>query len=1131
MKKNNTSKKKLGIYLDIDSVNWSLVTSETNELIDMGVYAFTAGCENFGMGKREVSKMLGRRMIRLRRIRYARVRTRKYHLLKELIAHKMCPLCLESLERWKKTKFFPEEELREWLAMNPYKLREKGIKEMLSIEEIGRVLYQVSRHRGYNVKQRNSRLIDSVLAKGIPAERKIGYLKTQQSIRNKKTLGQYLEGLLPPDKVSYATPKERIRNRICITQMYFQELHKIWEFQSRFNHRLTDKIRNKLMGTPGDFDPKGLLFFKRPLKSMKHKVGKCMFEKNKPRCSVSSLQYQALEGWKWVNTIRVNSKPLTSSDAAKVYHYYATHYRFSFLEIKELLGMATSRNFNYKDEQSFTGSFINSEMSKRKFFGSRWFQMEEKEKEDIYHSLSFFTSTERLASCAENKWGLSASSAKQFSSLRLDKNYAPVSRKACVKILYFLKRGYPYKQAVFLAGVKNAIGADNWNSLDQTQQQELSLLLLNTYRESSSSKIIKDLERLIFEIAGLQQFNPKKLYGFSQSHKENRKTSFLPKDKRGDEEIKQLKNPLLIHSAFKMRKVINAVIKEYGGVSEIACELSVHLKTNRMQRFMHKIGKKKKQTNYQFYQARLSDLGENVLPKNLLKYDLWKESSQTCPYSGKEIPLELLFTSHIEVVYIHPWSRSLNDTILNKTLCVAEVAEQLEERTPYEFFQTEAPEDWEEVKKRASKLFSNTTSHPTNFRKYIRFIKKYNYRDVVKKQFNDPHQLSKNVAEILGQVCDKVSMIPGIISEDLIDEWMLVNTFKEKNLQYDYRVNALRAYVNAVNTKEHVLALARLNKYKRNVQLQKVPIPNSHFLEQIEKKINSLLIAVQNTHRIVSKRRLRSGTSNQRLTSNVKSIRGSLHKDTLYGKRTPPLLNEGLHIRKPLTVIKTTSQLAKIVDPKIKAIISKKIQWDGKEKSAVPLDQLMEYDHEGAPVPQIFLPNKKGNKVPVYKVRMRENFSSPVQLKKHLNGYVVPRNNHHILIYKTNENEYQEEVTTFWEVIKRSKRGDQTYRSISSKEGTVVTHLHINDLFLLGLNEEQADLHLLPEFVLRKHLYRVQKLSSKYYEFRIAYRKFNTSCDYPEYIRINNFGNKKTGWKTYNPIKVKITLTGKLEIM
>ena len=84
---------------------------------------------------------------------------------------------------------------------------------------------------------------------------------------------------------------------------------------------------------------------------------------------------------------------------------------------------------------------------------------------------------------------------------------------------------------------------------------------------------------------------------------------------------------------------------------------------------------------------------------------------------------------------------------------------------------------------------------------------------------------------------------------------------------------------------------------------------------------------------------------------------------------------------------------------------------------------------------------------------------------------------------------------------------------------------------VLGLNEEKSELHLLPEFVLRKHLYRVQKLSRKYYEFRIAYKKFNVSNEFPEYIRINNFGDKKTGWKTHNPIKVKVSLIGKLEII
>ena len=35
----------------------------------------------------------------------------------------------------------------------------------------------------------------------------------------------------------------------------------------------------------------------------------------------------------------------------------------------------------------------------------------------------------------------------------------------------------------------------------------------------------------------------------------------------------------------------------------------------------------------------------------------------------------------------------------------------------------------------------------------------------------------------------------------------------------------------------------------------------------------------------------------------------------------------------------------------------------------------------------------------------------------------------------------------------------------------------------------------------------------------------------PEYIRINNFGTRKTGWQTYNLVKVKIDLIGNIELM
>ena len=39
---------KLGIYLDVNTVNWTLFNAQDNHLIDAGVHVFRQGCENFG---------------------------------------------------------------------------------------------------------------------------------------------------------------------------------------------------------------------------------------------------------------------------------------------------------------------------------------------------------------------------------------------------------------------------------------------------------------------------------------------------------------------------------------------------------------------------------------------------------------------------------------------------------------------------------------------------------------------------------------------------------------------------------------------------------------------------------------------------------------------------------------------------------------------------------------------------------------------------------------------------------------------------------------------------------------------------------------------------------------------------
>ena len=57
----------------------------------------------------------------------------------------------------------------------------------------------------------------------------------------------------------------------------------------------------------------------------------------------------------------------------------------------------------------------------------------------------------------------------------------------------------------------------------------------------------------------------------------------------------------------------------------------------------------------------------------------------------------------------------------------------------------------------------------------------------------------------------------------------------------------------------------------------------------------------------------------------------------------------------------------------------------------------------------------------------------------------------------------------------------------------------------------------------------IQKLSSKFYEFRLAYKQASPRTDAPEYIRVNNFGERKTGWNTYNPVKVEVDVIGQIK--
>ena len=259
------------------------------------------------------------------------------------------------------------------------------------------------------------------------------------------------------------------------------------------------------------------------------------------------------------------------------------------------------------------------------------------------------------------------------------------------------------------------------------------------------------------------------------------------------------------------------------------------------------------------------------------------------------------------------------------------------------------------------------------------------------------------------------------------------------------------------------------------------------------------------------------------------SVRGMLHKETLFGKRTAPGLNSGLHVRKSLLSFKTQSQVDKIVDPIIKKIVKAAVEKNVTGSAQIPFSTFFKTASDGSLIPKLYLPNTRGgDPVPIKKVRIREVYSTDVNIKKGLNQHVVPRNNHHVLVYKNKEGIFCEQVITFWQAIKRKKAGEAVVQLPDSEQDTFVTTLRINDMFLMGAENLEDDLSLESRSYLKNHLYRVQKLSSKFYEFRLAYKQASSSTDAPEYIRINNFGKRKTGWNTYNPVKVEVDVVGRI---
>lgn len=1126
----------LGLDLGTNSIGWAVVektSADEGKIVDTGVRIFPEGVENLGEGEKEMSKNAARRMARQIRRQGFRRKMRKRLLLTMLAENGMCPLDSSLTSTFKAAEPLPDlPELREWFRLNPYELRSKALKEKISLMELGRVFYHIAQRRGFQTNSRNAS-DEGKIFEGNAKEGKTGIDETLGNMGD-RTLGQYLNTLLPEPNKSYQTISERARNRYTTRAMYTDEFDKIWQVQAPLHPQLNDELRQQFGGRRSNGDPEdGILFFQRPLRSQKYLIGKCTLEPSKPRCPISAIDFELFRAHQFVNTIEYNGRRLNEKQRNIAMDVLTSKEKPKFNAIRKKLKMTgADLKFNYADDDTCPGTYTISQLSSKKFFGDRFWDMTEKERDDIWHTLVFFDDKSKLFEYAQRNWGFDDKAAEGIAKLKLKQGYSHLSRKAIRNILPFLEIGKTYDVAVALGGVKNAFGA-RWEKLNHAEIEFLIDRITEIVRTNATGGFIHALRDFLVDHYSLSDKALSKLYHHSTNIHAGELLDKLPVGKDADREIQKVRNPIVIQALLELRKVVNQLIDRYGKIDVVKIELARDLKVSKKHRADKRFEQKRLEAMNDYVVKELVAHNLKVNHDNILKYKLWLECEKTCPFTGKAISLSDLFSGSgvVQIEHIFPWSRSLDDSFMNKTLCYADANRAKGKRTPYEYFNQDfGPDKWEEVKERAIKLFYDSRDpkkyFPHRYQKYKRFIAKQFDDDFVSRQLNDTRYISREASNYLKRICKEVIVSPGHATSILRHYWGLnsILSIEGEKTRADHRHHAIDALVMACTERSFIKRLADYNQLDRASRPeQSFPDPWPDFREEADRSVSSILVSHKRRTKVVTTRKVFTKKNGVTYVNKGISARGQLHLDSVFGK--PKNATNTYHIRKPLESITTATHVKKIVEPRIRELIERRIQEMGgytgseKKKDKVPNGAFFSYDEEGNRIPLIKLPNSKGDDVPVYKVRIKENLGNAEQLHHNVNRYVNPRNNHHILLYLDDSGELQEDCVQFWQAVERIAQG-QRLLQLPPGGKEIVARLSENEMFLIDPRGARDDWKNMPRQQLAHYLYRVQKISSNDYSFRLhnaasleninetqrlSLKKFSTLA--PCWVRIEGNGN------------------------
>ena len=1055
------SKHVLGLDLGVGSIGWCLIALDAQgdpaEILGMGSRVVplnnATDAADFSIGKAFTANQ-ERTARRTMRRGFARYQLRRYRLRRELAKVGMLPdaalIQLPLLELW---------ELRE---------RAATAGRRLTLPELGRVLCHINQKRGYRHVKSDAAIVgdEGEKKKDSNSAYLAGIRANDEKLQDEhKTVGQYFAEQLrqnqsesPTGGISY-----RIKDQIFSRQRYIDEYDQIMAAQRvHYPDILTDEFIRMLRDE--------VIFMQRPLKSCKHLVSLCEFEKQEKVMRVqqddgkggrqlverkvkfgpkvapkSSPLFQLCRIYEAVNNIRLtrpdgSPRDITPEERAKIVAHLQSSASLSFAALKKLLkekaliaDQLTSKSGlkgnstrvalasalqPYPQYHHLLGMELETRMMTVQLTDEETGEVTEREVAvvtDSYVRQPLYRLWHILYSIEERD-AMRRALIKQLGMKEEDLDGGLLDQ---LYRLDFVKPGYGNKSAKFICKL-----------LPQLQQglgySEACAAV--GYRHSNSPTSEEITERTLLEKIPLLQRN-------------------------------ELRQPLVEKILNQMINLVNALKAEYG-VDEVRVELARELKMSREERERMAEGNRRREKENKAIAEKIRECGLFPTKSRIRKYMLWEEAGEKCLYCGQILTLsQCLNGDDMEVEHIIPKSVLYDDSYGNKTCACRRCNKEKGNRTALEYIRAKG---WEaEYMERINGLLDKKAISYSKHQR-LRWLKEDIPSDFLERQLRLTQYISRQAMAILQQGIRRVSASEGGVTARLRSLWGYDDILHTLNLdrydsmgetervsrqgetteklrikdwskRKDHRHHAIDALVVASTRQGYIQRLNRVSSesereaMSEEIEVQKATKTDKlslleRWLTQrphlsvraVSDKVAEILISYRPGKRVVTRGRniYRKKTADGREVTCVQRgvlvPRGELMEASLYGK----ILSQGrerIVKRYPLHALK-----GEVVDPRLRELIA---EYNQEITSKVKA--------KGAPLYLDAAEKQEVRSVQCYVTQPSVAKAIPIRFDERGRAitFVKSGNNHHLALYRTPQGKLEESIVSFWDAVDRARYG------------------------------------------------------------------------------------------------------------